>query len=200
MAMGASMSNTGFIGTAVLTMLIGSHAAIYISLTLILENLLILALVLALAEAGMQEKQAIFPLVIKTAKAYSKPSHYCNYFGNELYFARFETSGTSESIIELLGKTASPLALFAIGGSLVGMGIKALNLQSALLVGMKVLLMPLLILACLVFCLMSVKKCCMPEPFWPLCPCRSPLAYSGKPTDSMNARSRRLCSVQLLAL
>ena len=33
MAMGASMSNTGFIGTAILTMLIGQHAAIYISLT-----------------------------------------------------------------------------------------------------------------------------------------------------------------------
>lgn len=55
--MGASMSNTGFIGTAVLSLLMGSHAAIYISLTLILENLLILALVLALAEAGQQEQQ-----------------------------------------------------------------------------------------------------------------------------------------------
>jgi predicted permease len=48
--MGASMSNTGFMGTAILTMLIGSHAAIYISLTLIIENLLIVALMLILAK------------------------------------------------------------------------------------------------------------------------------------------------------
>jgi len=66
--MGASMSNTGFIGTAVLSLLMGSHAAIYISLTLILENLLILALVLALAEAGQQEQQQVWVLLQKTAQ------------------------------------------------------------------------------------------------------------------------------------
>ena len=150
MAMGASMSNTGFIGTAVLTMLIGSHAAIYISLTLILENLLILALVLALAEAGMQEKQAIFPLVIKTAKSLLKnPVIIAIILGMSCILLDLRLPALLNQSLELLGKTASPLALFAIGGSLVGMGIKALNLQSALLVGMKVLLMPLLIFSLL---------------------------------------------------
>ncbi|MGY0202507.1 AEC family transporter [Acinetobacter soli] len=150
MAMGASMSNTGFIGTAVLTMLIGSHAAIYISLTLILKNLLILALVLALAEAGMQEKQAIFPLVIKTAKSLLKnPVIIAIILGMSCILLDLRLPALLNQSLELLGKTASPLALFAIGGSLVGMGIKALNLQSALLVGMKVLLMPLLIFSLL---------------------------------------------------
>ena len=58
-SMGASMSNTGFMGTAILTMLMGSHAAIYISLTLIIENLLIVALMLILAEAGLHQQQRL---------------------------------------------------------------------------------------------------------------------------------------------
>ena len=61
--MGASMSNTGFMGTAILTMLMGSHAAIYISLTLIIENLLIVALMLILAEAGLHQQQRLLPLL-----------------------------------------------------------------------------------------------------------------------------------------
>ena len=67
MAMGASMSNTGFIGTAILTMLIGQHAAIYISLTLIIENLLIVALVLMIAEAGLQQG-SLKQVVVSTLK------------------------------------------------------------------------------------------------------------------------------------
>jgi len=47
--------------------------------------------------------------------------------------------------LELLGRTASPLALFAIGGSLVGIGITAVNLQSVLLAGFNVILMPVVI-------------------------------------------------------
>ena len=49
----------------------------------------------------------------------------------------------------MLGKTASPIALFVIGGSLVGMGLKAVDLQSIILVGFKIVLMPLTIFALL---------------------------------------------------
>ena len=51
----------------------------------------------------------------------------------------------------MLGKTASPVALFVIGGSLVGMSLKAIDLQSIILVLLKLVLMPLTI-----FILLSV--------------------------------------------
>jgi predicted permease len=51
--------------------------------------------------------------------------------------------------LEMLGKTASPIALFVIGGSLVGMSLKAVDLQSVILVGIKIILMPLTIFALL---------------------------------------------------
>lgn len=62
--------------------------------------------------------------------------------------------------LALLGKTASPLALFVIGGSLVGMGMSALNLQSGLLVAFKVILMPLLIYCLLRILLVSQEMLC----------------------------------------
>lgn len=146
LAMGASMSNTGFIGTAVLSLLIGSHAAIYISLTLILENLLILALMLALAEAGLQEQQKFWILFKKTLVSLIKnPVIIAIIIGMSCIFLGVRPHPLINQSLELLGKTASPLALFVIGGSLVGMGITALNTQTWLLVVFKVLLMPLLI-------------------------------------------------------
>ncbi|MBJ9986294.1 AEC family transporter [Acinetobacter sp. S40] len=146
LAMGASMSNTGFIGTAVLSLLMGSHAAIYISLTLILENLLILALVLALAEAGQQEQQRIWPLLQKTAQNLLKnPVIIAIILGMGCILLDLQLPALVDQSLALLGKTASPLALFVIGGSLVGMGMTAVNLQSGLLVAFKVILMPLLI-------------------------------------------------------
>jgi predicted permease len=52
---------------------------------------------------------------------------------------------TIDQILAMLGKTASPLALFVIGGSLVGIGLKAIDIQSLVLVFLKIILMPLTI-------------------------------------------------------
>jgi len=142
-SMGASMSNTGFMGTAILTMLIGSHAAIYISLTLIIENLLIVALMLILAEAGMHEQQQLLPLLKKTFfNLLKNPVIIAILVGMSCILLGLHLPSTLGQALELLGKTASPLALFAIGGSLVGIGLTAVNLQSVLLAMLKVILMP----------------------------------------------------------
>lgn len=45
----------------------------------------------------------------------------------------------------MLGKTAAPLALFAIGGSLYGIGLRTIQFNGVVLVLFKVLLMPLVI-------------------------------------------------------
>ncbi|WP_160243500.1 AEC family transporter [Acinetobacter indicus] len=147
LSMGASMSNTGFIGTAILTLLIGSHSAIYLSLTLIIENLIIVAMVLFLAEAGLQKQNHhLSTLYLKTLKSLLKnPVILSIIAGMACVLLNLKLPDSINQILEMLGKTASPLALFVIGGSLVGMRLHSVNLQSVLLVGMKVLLMPLVI-------------------------------------------------------
>ena len=157
LSMGASMSNTGFIGTAILTMLIGSHAAIYISLTLILENILVLALVLTLAEAGLQQgrfkhvfKQTMFK-VIKT------PVIVAIVIGLSIMLLDIKLPQAILQPLDMLGKTASPVALFVIGGSLVGIGLNALDRQSFLLVSIKCILMPAVVFG-LLWLLPNVSK------------------------------------------
>jgi len=147
-AMGASMSNTGFMGTAILTMLIGNHAAIYISLTLIIENLLIVALMLILAEAGLHQQQNLLPLLKQTfLNLLKNPVIIAILVGMGCILLDVNLPTTLDQSLELLGRTASPLALFAIGGSLVGIGITTVNMQSVLLATFKVILMPSVIFA-----------------------------------------------------
>ncbi len=142
-SMGASMSNTGFMGTAILTMLIGNHAAIYISLTLIIENLLIVALMLILAEAGLHQQQNLLPLLKQTfLNLLKNPVIIAILVGMGCILLDVNLPTTLDQSLELLGRTASPLALFAIGGSLVGIGITTVNTESVFLAILKVILMP----------------------------------------------------------
>lgn len=146
LSMGASMSNTGFIGTAILTMLIGQHAAIYLSLTLIIENLLIVALTLIIAEAGEHQHRTIPQLLKQTLNNVIKnPVILSILFGVICIILNIHLPAYVVQALEMLGKTASPIALFVIGGSLVGMSLKAVNVQSVMLVGFKIVLMPLII-------------------------------------------------------
>ena len=146
LAMGGSMSNTGFMGTAILTLLLGNHATVYISLTLIIENLLILTLMLTLAEAGFEQKQPIQRLLWQTLKKLLKnPVILAVILGMSCAVLKVQLFTPLNQALMMIGHTASPLALFVIGGSLVGLSLKALNKMGWMLVVCKTFVMPALI-------------------------------------------------------
>ena len=149
LAMGASMSNTGFIGTAILTMLIGSHAAVYLSLTLIIENLIIVALMLVLAEKGLQQQASTNTIAMTLQRLAKNPVILSILAGMCCVVFSIQLPDSVTKIFEMLGKTASPLALFVIGGSLVGMRLQALDGGSIFLVALKIVFMPLVIFSLL---------------------------------------------------
>lgn len=145
------MSNTGFIGTAILTLLIGSHSAIYLSLTLIVENLLIVTLMLILAERGLQApgtagKSILTGTLLRILK---NPVILSIMLGILCIVLDIQLPELLSSTLKMLGKTASPLALFVIGGSLIGMNLSSLTAFSWFLTAMKVIVMPLLIFSLL---------------------------------------------------
>jgi hypothetical protein len=148
--MGAAMSNTGFIGSAVLTLLLDHHAAVYLSLTLIIENLCIVALMLILAEGAQQQQSSKLKLYRDTLfKLCKNPvilaillGMMCAAFNLSLPIFLFDT-------LQRLGQTASPLALFIIGAGLVGISIQSLNRDDWVLVFFKLLCMPLVIFSLL---------------------------------------------------
>lgn len=151
LAMGGSMSNTGFIGTAILTLLIGSHSAIYLSLTLIVENLLIVTLMLILAERGLQApgtagKSILTGTLLRILK---NPVILSIMLGILCILLDIQLPELLSSTLKMLGQTASPLALFVIGGSLIGMNLRSLTAFSWFLTVIKVIVMPLLIFSLL---------------------------------------------------
>lgn len=150
LAMGASMSNTGFIGSAVLTLLLDQHAAVYLSLTLIIENLCIVALMLLLAEGAQQQQTAKWLLYRDTVlKLIKNPVIIAIILG--MFLAAFEIRLPQflSDTLQRLGQTASPLALFIIGAGLVGVSLHSIDRDSLMLVLFKLVLMPLSIFSLL---------------------------------------------------
>ena len=147
-AMGASMSNTGFIGSAVLTLLLESHAAVYLSLTLIIENLCIVACTLILAEGAQQQQNSWWRLYAQTLlKLVKNPIIIAIILGMLCAAFKFQLPHFLTQTLRLLGQTASPLALFIIGAGLVGLSFGQLNRDSVVLVAIKLILMPITIFA-----------------------------------------------------
>lgn len=158
LSMGASVSNTGLIGSAILPLLLPSHAVIYLSLTLMIENLLMMTMVLLLAEAGLQAQHRTSKMLYQVIKNLLKnPLLIAIILAMVAVIFELRVPESLDNILNILGKTASPLALLVIGGSLVGMKLRTLDTQTIVLVLLKVVLMPSVIF-CLFFVLPNVSS------------------------------------------
>lgn len=143
-AIGASMSNTGFIGSAVLILLLGSQGAIYLSLSLIIENICVVAVMLILAEAGQQTGLSRVQLIKNTGlKLLKNPIIVAIIAGISLTALKIQLPQGVMLALQSIGQTASPLALFVIGASLVGISLRSIDCKSVVLVVLKLSLMPL---------------------------------------------------------
>lgn len=146
LSMGAAMSNTGLIGTAILPVLIASHAVVYLSLTLMIENLVMITMVLFLAEAGLNGQQQTGVMLKKTLLNLIKtPLVIAIIIAFVCVLFELKLPLSIDQALKNIGQSASPLALFVIGGSLVGLGFKTINVQVLSVVFCNVLIMPLVI-------------------------------------------------------
>lgn len=146
LALGASMSNTGLIGTAVLSLLLGSKAMTYIVPILILESVLLIPLVLILIEMGRHKGASVLAVLQSTFVMLLKTPLFVAVIVGILFAVLHIPMPTHlNAVLDMLGHTASPLALFAIGGGIVGMSLKYMNLQTLYLVFSNNILMPVLV-------------------------------------------------------
>lgn len=141
-AMGVSMSNTGFIGAGVLTLLLQHKAAIYLSLTLIVETMFLLPLTLLLAELA-QSKLDFKAVVLKIIRIiFTNPFILAIIFGLTLMVAKIQLPQSVAYTLNLVGQTATPLALIVIGGRLVQIKMANFHKHELVFVFMKLILMP----------------------------------------------------------
>lgn len=143
---GASMSNSGLLGAAILTLLMGNQAMIYLSLVVIIESVLLIPSVLVLAELGRQNQPNVIAIIRSTFLTLLKnPLFLSVMIGMGCAIFQIKIPVYIDQVFAMLGQTASPIALFIIGGGMVGLTIQSVNLQTVYLVMSKNVCMPVLV-------------------------------------------------------
>lgn len=146
--MGCSMSNSAFIGLAVALQVIGPVATVAMALTMLVENLLMLPLVLALAErSGPRQGRFLASLGSTLAGLAANPLLLAIVAGFAFSITGTRLPAPLAKAVDMLALAAAPVALFVIGGTLAGGRVRGMLADVALITFGKLLLHPAAVLA-----------------------------------------------------
>ena len=148
-AMGMSCPNSGFVGYPIMLLTLGPVAGVILGLNMVVENLLLIPLLLALAEAssGGGHWRAVLrstvlglvrnPMVIGLAA------------GVVVALLRIPVPAPIDRTVTMFANASAALSLFFIGGSLAGLQLKGMGPQVAQIAAGKLIVHPLLVFAAL---------------------------------------------------
>lgn len=118
-ALGMSCSNSGYIGYPLAAMVVGPTAAVSLAMAMLVENLLIIPLALALAEAAGAQRRGWRAVARETAlRLLRSPLILSLLAGVGLSLSGAALPGPLAKAIDWLANTSAPLALCVIGGLL----------------------------------------------------------------------------------
>jgi len=145
--LGGSSSNSGFVGYPIAVQLLGPPAGTALALSMLVENLVTIPLSLVLADSTRGSARKVLadsarnlarnPLVVAIVAGFA--------------FALFEwkLSDPVARTLQIVATGATPLALFVVGGSLVGLKLAGQRSDIAAVVAGKLLLHPLAVFGAL---------------------------------------------------
>lgn len=146
MALGASAANSGFIGYPIAAQVIGPSAGIALALCVFVENLMVLPVGLALADAG-GARQSLPGLLTTTLRGLVRnPLILATLAGLAVSALEWPLPSMLDRTLDIATGAAPPIALFVIGGSLVGLRLSGIRGDLALITTGKLLLHPLCVL------------------------------------------------------
>lgn len=148
MAMGMSSSNSVFVGYPILSQLIGPAADVALALCLLVENLIVYPLTVVMADrrAGQSWSQALRQA---GASVWRNPILMAIVLGVVCASAGWHLPALLDRTAALVASAAAPLALFMIGGILVGQQVRGMRLDLTAVTFGKLVLHPALTLAVL---------------------------------------------------
>jgi len=149
LAMGMSVSNSGFIGYPIAVMVIGPTAGLAMALGMLVENLLMVPLALALAEAGQQQGRGLVVLRETARRLLRNPLIIAIVLGLAMSLSGLRLPLVPAQVVEMLAAASAPVALFVIGATLYGMKIGGMAADLAQTAIGKLILHPLLMFAAL---------------------------------------------------
>lgn len=149
--MAAAAANTAFIGFPVLVQLIGPLAGIGLAMCMIVENILIMPVALAYADSGKAKGRAGAALMHSLASLVRNPLLWGLALGLLFNMLGWSLPAVPERMVQMLAQIASPLALFVVGGSLVGLRLGHQLRDVFSVVGAKLFVHPALVAVALLF-------------------------------------------------
>jgi len=148
--LGVSLSNSGFIGYPIVLQLLGPAAAVALALTMMVENLVVLPLALALAAGGSQGGGSLPRVLVTTfGRLLKNPLILAILAGFAFALLGAHPPQPIARAIDMLAMASGAVALFVIGGTLVGLELKGMGRDAAQIVVGKLVLHPLAVFAML---------------------------------------------------
>lgn len=150
-ALGMSLSNSGFIGFPILLLFLEPVAGICFALNILVENLVMLPLILALAEQSRGGNLPWYQLFIRTTGRLAlNPMIIALIAGVFISVFQIDLPIIITRTVDLLAVSCTALALFFIGGTLVGVQSKgSVSRISSIVVG-KLIFHPLAVFATII--------------------------------------------------
>jgi malonate transporter and related proteins len=148
-AMGMCCSNSGYVGYPVMLLTFGPLAGVVLALNLIVENLVVIPLLLALADAGAHVGARPTKMqVLKQSggRLVRNPLILAIMAGFFLSMLGWQLPSVLSRTVTLFSSASGGLALFIIGGSLVGLEVKGMRRQVGAIALGKLVLHPLSVL------------------------------------------------------
>ncbi len=150
LALGSSVSNSGFVGYPIVTQILGPVALVPFALTLIIENVVMLPLALSLADSGCARQKSFFSTLGETlARLAKNPLIISISLGLMVSALEVNIPVVANKVIDLFALSAGSISLFVIGGTLVGIKLRGMAFNVAQTVGLKLLWHPMAVIICI---------------------------------------------------
>jgi predicted permease len=150
--LGMSMCNSGFVGYPGASQVLGPTAEIALALCVIIENLVMMPLVLVLGDSAQNNGQSRMQVLGKAFINLGRnPIIIGIMIGLVISLSGITLPSPIFRVIDMLASASGPVALFVIGGRLVGLKLKGLRTDMARIVSAKLLLHPIAVFVLIYF-------------------------------------------------
>ncbi|MDR3440470.1 AEC family transporter [Telmatospirillum sp.] len=146
-AMGSSVSNSGFIGYPVAVLVLGPPAVVALAMTMMVENILMIPLGLVVAEVGCNHgKKNIYRVFHGvTFRLAKNPLIIAILAGTAMSLSGLALPSALFRAVDMFAMASGAVALFFVGGTLVGLRVTGMMVDVGRIVGGKLFLHPTMI-------------------------------------------------------
>ncbi|MEY8882390.1 AEC family transporter [Donghicola sp. XS_ASV15] len=146
--LGMSNSNSGFLGYPIAALVVGEVAFDILAWALIVENMLMIPLAIALADAGAYPDERFTSAFGKALKGlYKNPIFVGLIIGLAIRITGLPIPEVLWTVIKYFTATAPVVALFVVGATVASFPVKAISVETAMIATGKLVVHPVLVTA-----------------------------------------------------